>query len=280
MKKLLWLALLVAAVLAGWALLKARRNRPEVPFARVERADLVSAIVTNGRIEPLEWAAVAAEQPGLVTRVHAERGQRVKAGEVLAELDGAAAQAEVAAASARLAQAQAEINRLEQGGSSAELAALDAEIDALRLELAAAERERSALERLAARQAATRAEADAAARQAEKLAAQLEGLRRRRASLVDPAERQAARARLDEAGAALETARLRLEKTLLRSPLAGTVYEAELRPGVFVAAGQAVAKVGRLDRVLARVFVDEPELGRLARGQTVLLSWDALPGRR
>jgi len=280
MKKLLWLALLVAVLLAGWALLKVRRARPEVPFARVERSDLVSVIVTNGRIEPLEWAAVAAEQAGLVRRVHAERGQRVKAGEVLVELDAATAEAELAAARARLAQVQAEIARLEQGGRAAELAALDAEIEALRPELAAAEQEKSALERLAARQAATRTEADAAGRRAEKLAAQLDGLRKRRLALVDSPERQAARARLDEAEAALESARLRLEKTLLRSPLAGTVYEADLRPGAFVAAGQTVAKVGRLDRVLARVFVDEPELGRLARGQAVLLGWDALPGRR
>jgi HlyD family secretion protein len=38
--------------------------------------------------------------------------------------------------------------------------------------------------------------------------------------------------------------------------------------------------VGRMDQLLVRVYVDEPELGRVAVGQPVTITWDALPGRR
>jgi HlyD family secretion protein len=34
-----------------------------------------------------------------------------------------------------------------------------------------------------------------------------------------------------------------------------------------------------LTKILVRAFVDEPDVGRLARGQKIELTWDAIPGR-
>ena len=45
-------------------------------------------------------------------------------------------------------------------------------------------------------------------------------------------------------------------------------------------AGDLIANVGRMDRLRVRVYVDEPELGRVAVGQPVTITWDALPGRQ
>ena len=36
--------------------------------------------------------------------------------------------------------------------------------------------------------------------------------------------------------------------------------------------------MGRLDKLRVRVYVDEPELGRVAIGQPVAITWEALPG--
>ena len=38
-------------------------------------------------------------------------------------------------------------------------------------------------------------------------------------------------------------------------------------------------QVGDLSQMLVRTFVDEPEIGRLAPGQKIEVTWDALPGR-
>jgi HlyD family secretion protein len=38
--------------------------------------------------------------------------------------------------------------------------------------------------------------------------------------------------------------------------------------------------VGRMDRLRVKVYVDEPELGRVAVGNPVTITWDALPGKR
>jgi HlyD family secretion protein len=41
-----------------------------------------------------------------------------------------------------------------------------------------------------------------------------------------------------------------------------------------------VAGVGDLRRLRVRVYVDEPELGRVGVGMPVTVTWDALPGRQ
>jgi HlyD family secretion protein len=40
-----------------------------------------------------------------------------------------------------------------------------------------------------------------------------------------------------------------------------------------------LARVGELDRTRVRLFVDEPDLGRIRQGQPVVITWDGLPGR-
>jgi HlyD family secretion protein len=46
-----------------------------------------------------------------------------------------------------------------------------------------------------------------------------------------------------------------------------------------VQTGDLLLQVGDLSRMLVRTFVDEPDIGRLATGQKIEVTWDALPGR-
>jgi HlyD family secretion protein len=215
-----------------------------------------------------------------VEAFHAARGARVKQGDLLLELGAQEAKAELSAAEARAAQARAEGQVFEGGGRASDLAALDGEIGRTRMELDVARKEQASLDRLAAKQAATRLEATEAARRVERAELQLQDLAKRRAALVDPADRTAAAAKLREAETAVDLARQRLEKALIRAPITGVVYNTEVRPGSFLNPGDTVAKVGRIDKVRIRVYVDEPELGRVAPGMPVAITWDALQDRR
>jgi len=58
------------------------------------------------------------------------------------------------------------------------------------------------------------------------------------------------------------------------------LYGREARQGSYVEAGGLIANVGRMDQLRVRVYVDEPELGRVEVGQPVTITWDALPGRQ
>ncbi len=280
MKKLLWLLIPLLAALAAWLVYRQRHAPPSVAFAPVARGTLVSALTTNGRVEPLEWSAVVADRAGLVTAVPAGKGARVSRRDVLVELASDEARADLAAAEARLAQIRAETQLQAQGGRSSELAAIDADTGTARLDLETARKEQAALARLVEKQAATRQELTEAERRVERLEAQSAGLGQRRAALVDASDRAATLARLREAETAVDRARLAMDRLSIRAPLAGTLYETTVRVGAMLSPGQEIARIGQTTRVRVRVYVDEPELGRVAIGMPVTITWDALPERR
>lgn len=279
MKRLLWLVPL-AAIGAGAAWLLLRSDAPpRVPFVTVERRTLTGVVSTNGKIEPLEWADVRAVREGSVERVLVEKGQRVEKGAPVAELDTHQERIDLAAAEARLTQARAELEAVERGGRTSELAEIDGSLARARLDLSAAQKEAAALERLAAKQAATRQQVVDAAAAADRLRTQIQALERKRSSLVAATDRAVAKARVAESETSVEAARRRIDLAVLRTPMAGMVFELALRAGAYMNPGDLVAKTGTLDRLRALVYVDEPDLGRVAPGMPVTITWDALPER-
>jgi HlyD family secretion protein len=278
LKKLLLLLLAVVVAVVAWGILR-KNEPPKVGFAKVKRQTLVSTLPTNGKVEPLEWQAVRAEAGGVVGSVPVHEGQAVAKGAVVATISDPALQADIDAAVARVAEAQAHLAALEAGGKPAEFADIENSLSRARFDLEQARKTYASLERLVEKHAATTQEADAARDRAQQFEIEIAGLEKRRGALVAKPDVAAARARLQDAEAALNLARQRAAQSVVHAPMAGVVYGLEVRPGAYVQAGDRVANVGRLDKLRVRVYVDEPELGRVAEGQPVTLTWDALPGK-
>jgi HlyD family secretion protein len=97
---------------------------------------------------------------------------------------------------------------------------------------------------------------------------------------VTPADHSGAEARLDEAKTAAQLAEARIRMSVVTAPISGTIYQFDLKPGAYLNAGDLVASIGRLDHVHVKVYVDEPDLGRVMKGMPVTITWDALPGRQ
>jgi HlyD family secretion protein len=272
--------LAVILVLAfGWWLHRKGASPPEVAFAKARRERLVSMLETNGKVEPWEWVAVRAERPGTVSRVVVHKGEQVARGTLLVELDARDARADVSSAEAAVSEARAELETIGQGGRSSARVEIDNALGRARMELEAAQRDYQTLQRLEEKQAATRQEAIEANRKVQQLQAEMQALERKRAVLVGPADRVVAEAKLREALAALEQAQARLERSLLRAPIAGIVYDLPARIGAYLNLGDVAAQVGDVKKLRVRVYVDEPELGRVAAGMAVTITWDAMPGR-
>jgi HlyD family secretion protein len=280
LKKLLLLALVaVIAAIIVWGVLR-KGDPPKVNFARVKRQTLVSTLPTNGKVEPSLWQAVRAETGGIVSRAPVEDGQTVAAGVVLAAIADPSLQAEIDAAQAKLNEARANLASQEAGGKPAEFTDIENNLARARFDLEQAQKTLATLERLVARHAATQQEADAARDKVQQSELEIAGLEKRKRSLVSPTEVAAARARVGDAETALQLAGRREALSLVRSPMAGVVYGGEVRAGSYVNPGDLVANVGQMDRLRVRVYVDEPELGRVAVAQPVTITWDALPGRQ
>jgi HlyD family secretion protein len=274
------LALLAAiAAIIVWGVLR-KGDPPKVSFAHVKRQTLVSTLPTNGKVEPSLWQAVRAETGGIVSRAPVEDGQTVAAGAVLAAIADPSLQAEIDAAQAKLNEARANLASQEAGGKPAEFTDIENNLARARFDLEQVQKTLATLERLVARHAATQQEADAARNKVQQSELEIAGLDKRKRSLVSPTEVAAARARVGDAETALQLAQRREALSLVRAPMAGVVYGREVRQGSYVNPGDLVANVGHMDRLRVRVYVDEPELGRVAVAQPVTITWDALPGRQ
>ncbi len=277
-KKLLWLLPVPVAVIGWWAYHR-NHDAPQVPFAAVVRETLVSTLPTNGKVEPVEWQAVRVEQAGLVSRVPVRDGQAVSQGAPLAILSDTGLEADLDAAQARAAVARAGLATIAAGGKQLELTAIDSDLARLRVEREHDEKEYASLRRLADKQAASMVEVDEMKSKLQTATLGMEALEKKRAAMVVQSDKTVAEARLRDAEAAVALARRHIEQTIVRAPIAGMVYDLAARPGVYLNVGDLVANVGRTGRLRVRVYVDEPELGRIAVGQPVAIAWDAMPGR-
>jgi HlyD family secretion protein len=93
-------------------------------LAKVEKGDLAKSVVATGKVEPITKVEVKSKASGIVKKLYVEYGDRVKKGQLLAQLDKAEIEAGVEQSRAALLAAQANLK-----GSEAdfERAKVDAE---------------------------------------------------------------------------------------------------------------------------------------------------------
>ncbi|MCI0624472.1 MAG: biotin/lipoyl-binding protein, partial [Acidobacteria bacterium] len=138
-------ALLVVILLAGLA---GRDPQAQVRVAQATREPLAATITSNGKVEPIVPHELRAQVNTFVRRVVATEGQKVKAGQLLAELDSAEIQAEVARLRNELLAAQDELRAARTGGAVEERAQLEADLKQAEAQVARWQRDVAALERL------------------------------------------------------------------------------------------------------------------------------------
>ena len=101
-----------------------------VAAAPVVRRDLARSVQVAGAVEPVRLIGVNSQTSGTVLAIHAEEGDRVRAGALLAQLDGREAEAQLARARAVLETAAAKFARDSQLHTATIVT--DAEFDASR----------------------------------------------------------------------------------------------------------------------------------------------------
>src|SRR5271166_281525 len=271
------------AVLAAVGLMAAfvSRRDDSVPVrtAVVEQSMIRSVISTNGKIEPVSNFEAHAPGSTSVRRVYVKEGDLVKKGELLVALDDSDARAQAARAQTQLKAAQADLGAAERGGTQEEMLSLEAQLVKASTDRDSAQHNLQAMKKLEQEGAATQGEVREAENALARADAQLTFLKQRQTKRYSNAELARVDAQRSEAQAAYEAALDVLSKSNVRAPFNGIVYSLPARQGGFVAAGDLLLQVADLRKVLVRAFVDEPDVGRLAAGDPIEISWDAVPGR-
>lgn len=279
MKKLLLVLLLVVVALIAWGVFR-RNTPPSVTLTRVRRETLVSTLPTNGKAEPFDWEAVHAQADGVINRLDIVEGQAIAKDAVLAVIADPSRQADIDAAQAKVTEAEANVASLEAGPRPAELTEIDNAAARANLDLQTSQRELATLQRLADKQAATTAEVAGARDKVTQLETQIAGLEKRRRNVTPQPDIAAARARVADARVALKLAQQHAEQSAVRAPIQGVIYGLAVRAGAYLNTGDLVTNIGQMDRLRVRVYIDEPELGRVALGQPVTITWQALPDKQ
>lgn len=241
-----------------------------------ERRDVASYLTTNGRLQALNQTAVHAEAAGRV-ELRMEKGATVRAGEVLVVLADSGPSSTQSRAQAKLDAARAELASLERGPTPAERAELSSEIETARSELARLDIEVARLGRLIEKQAASQSELDKLQADAVRWRHDIDTLEARLAGPVPKEQRKVLAALVREAEAALGEADQRVAALHVRAPSAGTVYSLAVADGDFVQPGDLIARVGTIEKIRVVVYIDEPELGRVALGSKATITADAYP---
>ncbi|HUK30577.1 MAG TPA: efflux RND transporter periplasmic adaptor subunit [Candidatus Acidoferrum sp.] len=276
----LYLGLAIAAIVAV-IVLSERRPLPEVPVETITRATISAAISTNGKIEPIAPHEMRALVDSHVTKVHIHEGQLVKAGQPLVDLDDSELQADIAHEKETLLTNQENLRIARSGGKMTDLAQLDSDIHKTNAEHDRLQANVTALEKLVAQQAATPQELTEARASLARTETDQRRLQATRADFV----RQT---KLDEDSDALLVQRgqnnlrdlqEKLASTHVKAPINGTLYSFPVHENDPIKAGELLGAVADLKQIRVRAFVDEPELGLLEPGQTLVVTWDALPNR-
>jgi multidrug efflux pump subunit AcrA (membrane-fusion protein) len=199
---------------------------PAIPFR-----DYVSgaALIESAHKDVL----VAAPAPGVLSAVHVQVGDDVKAGDPLFTLDQRTSQAEVATRHAALAVAHAELTELQESVNKATLE--EQRVNTVDDPRAVSDEERTT---------------------------------RRSTLRLAQAQVATASARVQARTAELEAAQVAQRERVVRAPMNGTVLSVSARPGEAVggSGSNAPIRLGRVDRLHVRVDIDENDAWRIRAG--------------
>lgn len=254
------LALLAAALIA-LSVIQHWRG-PVVAGYRLEQQPLVQHVVASGRVVTPSRVQIGSEIIGVVRERRVREGDRVAPGDVLLVLRADDLEARAREADAALKQL------IEVSRPQAQVAAREADA-----RLAQSERETQRRRELYAR-GLVASEALELAEQTETVnRAAAERARLLAASLAaDGTEETLLRARLAAARAALD-------KTVVRSEIAGTVLIRNAEPGDLVQPGRVLLEIARDGDTEILLPVDEKNLAVLRLGQRARCIADAFPER-
>lgn len=262
------LVLLLLVLATAWAVHHLRG--PKVEVVRVLRRDLLQRVVATGRVLPPARINLGSLQTSAVIAVRAESGTRVKAGQVLVELDAALEEAAVAQAEAGVAQARARLDLVRRVSARVSRET----VRQAEAEMRRAEQKQTRVSRLHGEGVTPKADLDEANEQLTMARS------RAQSALIQADSRseiQLAQAALAQARAALSSAQARLAQTRIASPVAGTVLSRLVEPGDLVSTGQTLLILSADGPTRLVFYPEEKNLATLAVGQPAKAAADAFP---
>ncbi|WP_191577764.1 efflux RND transporter periplasmic adaptor subunit [Achromobacter insolitus] len=221
---------------------------PTFAVAEVSRANLEDSVLASGTIDAIERVSVGAQATGQLKSLKVELGDRVKKGQLVAEIDDLTQQNEL-----RNAEAALQTRRAERAAKVATLKQAELAFKRQRMMLAADASSREAYETAEATLAVTRAE-------------------------IASLDAQIAQAEIQ-----VDTARVNLGYTRIVSPIDGMVVAVVTKEGQTVNSIQSaptIIKVAQVDTMTIKAQISEADVTRVKPGLPVYFTILGEPDER
>ncbi len=275
---ILWGSALVLIVLAVYAVKSMTRERVSVRVAQVTYQDLVKSFSTNGKVEPEDDFQVHSQAAGQVQDVYVDVGDKVKAGQLLLKMDDKYALANLAHAESTLQAAELAASDIQHGGTQDERNTYAADSSRTKLQRQQDADSLAALLKLQQQGAASAGEVAAAQHRVEVDDNTLHSIQQHSTQRYGQADQARSQAEIADSRAAVAAAQSSYNTANIRSKISGTVYYLPVAQYDYVSTGDDLVYVADLTKMRITAYFDEPDIGNLAAGQPVIITWEAKPG--
>ena len=265
-----------ALIVLGVAVHESNKGVVTVQTGKAQRQDLSSIVSASGEIKPKTYVNIGANAFGKITHLYVKEGDRVRKGQLLAQLENVQSAADVAATKASLEASRTDALAAEANlnTAKADLNRAKAGVERMRLDWDRAEGLYKA-ELIAKAEYETRKanwqSAEAGLAQAEARVAQAK-------AQLDSAGRHVA-----QTNASLTRASDVLQKTVYAAPYNGMITNLPVREGETVvigiqnAPGSTLMTLADMSVITAEVKVDETDIVNVRLGQPAEVTIDAIP---
>jgi HlyD family secretion protein len=265
-----------ALIVLGVAVHESNKGVVTVQTGKAQRQDLSSIVSASGEIKPKTYVNIGANAFGKITHLYVKEGDRVRKGQLLAQLENVQSAADVEATKASLEASRTDAVAAEANlnTAKADLNRAKADVERMRLDWDRAEGLYKA-ELIAKAEYETRKanwqSAEAGLAQAEARVAQAK-------AQLDSAGRHVA-----QTNASLTRASDVLQKTVYAAPYNGMITNLPVREGETVvigiqnAPGSTLMTLADMSVITAEVKVDETDIVNVRLGQPAEVTIDAIP---
>jgi len=264
------------SAIVGFTVYQSHKNVVTVQTGKAQRMDLVAIVSASGEIKPKTYVNIGANAFGKITKLYVREGDRVKRGQMLAQLENVQPAADMDATQASLEAARTDAVAAEAALNTSAADLNRAKSDAERSDLDWSRAQGLYKDALISKsdydmQKAAHQTAVAGLAQAEARVAQAK------------AQKDSADRRIGQAGANLTHAADVLKKTTYQAPFDGVITNLPVREGETVvigiqnSPGSTLMTLADMSVITAEVKVDETDIVNVQMGQPAQVTIDAIP---
>ncbi len=272
-------AVAAVAIVIGFTVYQSKKGVVEVQTGKVARIDLASTVTASGEIKPKTYANVGANAFGKIIKIYVKEGDKVKKGQLLAQIENVQPESDVQAS-------KASVDASQKDYTAAQAAVNTNMAD---LERAKADEEMKRLDYQRAQElykAALIPKSDYETRKAAYETSNA-GLQQAKARIAQSqAQLESAKGHINQNVATLRRASDALSKTTYLAPFDGVVTNLPVREGETVVVGiqnspgSTLMTVADMSVITAEVQVDETDIVNVKLGQPAEVSIDAIPKKK